>query len=179
MNRRPLIVVRLRHAKSLAARSPVRSSLLMLPILLPICTFRDTNWCQVWLWNGLITFADAAREWLSYVEFDRKRRASTLRDYRHVVDNALVPMFGEVCLEQLTSEMIDAYRVPRAPPPRSAVQQRKWVDARQAELRVAATARARTCRKRKWKAPRRYNDAHGACGYPRDAPEPQPLRPAG
>jgi site-specific recombinase XerD len=83
----------------------------MLPILLPICTFRDTNWCHVWLWNGLITFADAAREWLSYVEFDRKRRASTLRDYRHVVDNALVPMFGEVRLEQLTSEMIDAYRV--------------------------------------------------------------------
>jgi integrase len=57
------------------------------------------------------TFADAAQEWLRYVEFDRKRRASTLRDYRHVVDNALEPMFGEVPLEQLTSEMIDAYRV--------------------------------------------------------------------
>ncbi len=57
------------------------------------------------------TFADAAQEWLHYVEFDRKRRASTLRDYRHVVDNALEPMFGEVPFEQLTSEMIDAYRV--------------------------------------------------------------------
>jgi integrase len=57
------------------------------------------------------TFADAAQEWLRYVEFDRKRRASTLRDYRHVVENALQPMFGEVPLEQLSSEMIDAYRV--------------------------------------------------------------------
>ncbi len=57
------------------------------------------------------TFADAAQEWLSYVEFDRKRRASTLRDYGHVVESALLPMFGEVRLEQLTSEMIDAYRV--------------------------------------------------------------------
>ncbi|MGD0454834.1 MAG: tyrosine-type recombinase/integrase [Solirubrobacteraceae bacterium] len=56
-------------------------------------------------------FADAALEWLRYVEFDRKRRASTLRDYRHVVESALLPMFGDVRLEQLTSEMIDAYRV--------------------------------------------------------------------
>ncbi len=57
------------------------------------------------------TFADAAAEWLRYVEFDRKRRASTMRDYRHVVDSALLPLFGEVELDQLTSEMIDAYRV--------------------------------------------------------------------
>jgi integrase len=56
------------------------------------------------------TFADAAAEWLRYVEFDRKRRASTLRDYRQVIDNALLPVFGTVPLAQLTSEMIDAYR---------------------------------------------------------------------
>ncbi len=57
------------------------------------------------------TFADAASEWLRYVEFDRKRRASTMRDYRRVVENALVPVFGEVALDSLSSEMIDSYRV--------------------------------------------------------------------
>jgi integrase len=56
------------------------------------------------------TFADAAAEWLRYVEFDRKRRQTTLRDYRHVVDHALLPVFGDVPLDQLTSEMIDAFR---------------------------------------------------------------------
>jgi integrase len=56
------------------------------------------------------TFADAAAEWLRYVEFDRKRRASTLSDYRQVVDTALLPVFASVRLDELTGEMIDAYR---------------------------------------------------------------------
>jgi integrase len=56
------------------------------------------------------TFADAAAEWLRYVEFDRKRRASTLGDYRQVVNTALLPVFGSVRLDELTGEMIDAYR---------------------------------------------------------------------
>jgi len=58
-----------------------------------------------------VTFAEAAAEWLRFVEFDRKRRPSTLRDYRNVVQRALVPVFGELALRELTSEMIDAYRV--------------------------------------------------------------------
>lgn len=57
-----------------------------------------------------VTFADAANEWLRYVEHDRKRRATTMRDYRHVVDKALVPVFGALLLREMTSEMIDAYR---------------------------------------------------------------------
>jgi integrase len=57
-----------------------------------------------------VTFAQAAEEWLRYVEFDRKRRESTMRDYRKVVGNTLVPVFGELALRELTSEMIDAYR---------------------------------------------------------------------
>src|SRR5271166_5611341 len=56
------------------------------------------------------TFADAAAEWLRYVEQDRGRRASTMRDYRRIVERVLKPVFGEVPLEQLSSEMIDAYR---------------------------------------------------------------------
>jgi hypothetical protein len=40
------------------------------------------------------TFADAAAEWLRYVEYDRKRRASTIQDYRNVVRHSLLPEFG-------------------------------------------------------------------------------------
>ena len=57
-----------------------------------------------------LTFADAAAEWLRYVEVDRKRSANTLRDYRRTVDQVLLPTFGELPLSELTSEMIDAFR---------------------------------------------------------------------
>ncbi|HEX3617743.1 MAG TPA: hypothetical protein VHU61_14480, partial [Solirubrobacteraceae bacterium] len=58
-----------------------------------------------------VTFEDAAREWLRYVEPDRRRRATTMADYRHVVDSVLIPAFGELPLAELTSEMIDTFRV--------------------------------------------------------------------
>lgn len=57
-----------------------------------------------------VTFADAAAEWMRYLEFDRKRRPNTLRDYRQAVDQVLLPTFGELPLTQMTSEMVDAFR---------------------------------------------------------------------
>jgi integrase len=56
------------------------------------------------------TFADASAEWLRYVEHDRKRRPSTVADYRGVIAHALDPAFGTLPLEQVTSERIDGYR---------------------------------------------------------------------
>ncbi|HET7738707.1 MAG TPA: tyrosine-type recombinase/integrase [Tepidiformaceae bacterium] len=56
------------------------------------------------------TFADAAAEWLRYVEHDRKRRHSTIEDYRNVVRSNLLPEFGEASLEGITTEWIDGYR---------------------------------------------------------------------
>jgi len=56
------------------------------------------------------TFADAAAEWLRYVEFDRRRRPTTLRDYRRMVDDVLVPLFGHLPLRAITSELMDSYR---------------------------------------------------------------------
>jgi integrase len=56
------------------------------------------------------TFADAAAEWLRYVEHDRKRKPSTVADYRGVVDHALTPAFGDLQLEDVTVERIDSYR---------------------------------------------------------------------
>ncbi len=59
---------------------------------------------------GGATFAEAAAEWLRYVEHDRKRRPSTVRDYRTVVDNVLVPALGRAPLEAITSAHVDAFR---------------------------------------------------------------------
>jgi hypothetical protein len=49
------------------------------------------------------TFADAAAEWLRYVEHDRKRRPTTLRDYRHICDRYLLPVFGQLPLRAINS----------------------------------------------------------------------------
>src|SRR4051794_832248 len=57
------------------------------------------------------TFKDAAEEWLRYVEHDRKRRSSTVNDYRNHVNRDLLAEFGEVPLEQITTDWIDAFRV--------------------------------------------------------------------
>jgi integrase len=56
------------------------------------------------------TFADAAEEWLRYVEHDRDCKPSTLADYRSVVAARLVPAFGDMALEDITPERIEAWR---------------------------------------------------------------------
>ncbi len=58
-----------------------------------------------------VTFAEAAREWLRYVEHDRKRRPSTITDYRWIVERRLLPDFGELPLESVTTQRIDNWRV--------------------------------------------------------------------
>lgn len=56
------------------------------------------------------TFADAAAEWLRYVEVEKARRASTVRGYRNVA-KILNDEFGsETPLEEITTEEIDRYR---------------------------------------------------------------------
>jgi integrase len=61
--------------------------------------------------SSTVTFAEAAREWLRYVEHDRKRRPSTITDYRWIVERRLLPEFGTVALESITTQRIDAWRV--------------------------------------------------------------------
>ncbi len=56
------------------------------------------------------TFADAAAEFLRYVERVRQREPSTLRDYCYVIDGHLLPAFGERKLETITADDIDAYK---------------------------------------------------------------------
>jgi integrase len=61
--------------------------------------------------TSTVTFAEAAYEWLRYVEFDRKRRPSTIHDYTWIVERILIPDFGEAKLEAITAQQIDAWRV--------------------------------------------------------------------
>jgi integrase len=60
--------------------------------------------------SSTVTFGEAAREWLRYVEHDRKRRASTVNDYRWIVERRLLPDFGPAPLEGVTTQLIDAWR---------------------------------------------------------------------
>ena len=61
--------------------------------------------------SSTVSFAEAAREWLRYVEHDRKRRPSTITDYRWIVGRRLIPAFGDSKLEAITTDRIDAWRV--------------------------------------------------------------------
>lgn len=56
------------------------------------------------------TFADAAAEYLRYVANIRQREASTVTDYRSVINAYLLPEFGPVPLDAITADMIDAYK---------------------------------------------------------------------
>jgi integrase len=55
------------------------------------------------------TFADAADEWLRYVERDRERKASTVTDYRHMV-NRMNEELGRLRIEDVTPQRLEAYR---------------------------------------------------------------------
>jgi integrase len=55
------------------------------------------------------TFADAAAEWLRYVEDDRDVKPSTLSDYRSVA-RRLVEQFGDLAIEDVSAERIERWR---------------------------------------------------------------------
>jgi integrase len=56
------------------------------------------------------TFADAAAEWLRYVEHDPGRKPSTVAGYRSIVRSELLPHFGEMALESVTPPVIEAWQ---------------------------------------------------------------------
>jgi integrase len=53
-----------------------------------------------------VTFADACAEWLRYMEHDLDRKPSTLVEYRSSVRAHLVPAFGPLRLEDVTTEHV-------------------------------------------------------------------------
>ena len=61
--------------------------------------------------EAMPTFGQAGREWLAYIENDRKRRRSTVQDYRRELERVLVPEFGEdTPLDEIDTARIDAFR---------------------------------------------------------------------
>jgi integrase len=55
------------------------------------------------------TFADAAAEYLRYIEHDRGRKPSTVRGYRSAIDAHVLPAFGSLALEDVTTEAIERW----------------------------------------------------------------------
>jgi len=55
------------------------------------------------------TFADAAAEYLRYIEVDRGRKATTVQDYRSVIETHLLPAFGDMRLEDIAAPMIERW----------------------------------------------------------------------
>jgi integrase len=56
-----------------------------------------------------VTFADAAAEYLRYVEHDRGRKPSTLQGYRSAIQAHLLPAFGAFPVEAVTGEVIERW----------------------------------------------------------------------
>ena len=55
------------------------------------------------------TFADAADEYLRYISVDRGRKATTVEDYRSVIETHLLPAFGDMRVEDITAPMIERW----------------------------------------------------------------------
>ena len=65
------------------------------------------------------TFAEAAREWLRYVEHDRGCKPSTLRSYRSSLEAHLLPAFGALALHEITPLLIERWRADLTSSPRT------------------------------------------------------------
>ena len=55
------------------------------------------------------TFDDAAAGYLRYLEHDRQRKPSTLRDARATIRNHLQPAFGDWALENVTPDAVERW----------------------------------------------------------------------
>jgi integrase len=57
------------------------------------------------------TFADAVDEYMRWLEQDRARKPSTLRDYRSIIKTHLLPAFGDMPLEAITTDGVERWAV--------------------------------------------------------------------
>jgi len=55
------------------------------------------------------TFADAAAEFLRYIEHDRARKPETVKTYASIIRHQLLPVFGSKPVESITSEMVEQW----------------------------------------------------------------------
>jgi integrase len=55
------------------------------------------------------TFTDAAAEYMRWLQHDRMRKPSTLRDYQSILRAHLLPAFGQQRLEDITTDRVEAW----------------------------------------------------------------------
>jgi integrase len=55
------------------------------------------------------TVADAAAEFLRYIEYDRERKPSTVKGYRWIINAQILPALGAMQLEDLTTEHVERW----------------------------------------------------------------------
>ena len=55
------------------------------------------------------TFADACAEYLRFLEHDRQRKPSTVRDAQSIVRNHLLPVFGDRRLEDVSADAVERW----------------------------------------------------------------------
>ena len=55
------------------------------------------------------TVQDATDEYLRYIEHDRERKPSTVQGYRWIVNGQILPTFGQMRLEDVTSEHVERW----------------------------------------------------------------------
>jgi len=55
------------------------------------------------------TVADAAEEYLRYIEHDRERKPSTVQGYRWIIHGQILPTFASARLEDVTSEQVERW----------------------------------------------------------------------
>jgi integrase len=109
-----------------------------------------------------VTFGRIGREHLAYVEHDRKRRRSTVMDYRRELEQVLIPEFGEdTPAEEIGSDRIDVYRQRLV---REDVLAPRTINKRLAQLHAIFKRAQRT---------------HGLAGNPVEGVERQPHKPSG
>src|SRR5919109_112982 len=64
------------------------------------------------------TVADACAEYLRYLEQDRQRKPSTLRDYQSIFRNYVLPHLGDVALEDPSAERVERWAAVEIDPDR-------------------------------------------------------------
>jgi integrase len=64
------------------------------------------------------TVTDACAEYLRYIEQDRQRKPSTLRDYDSIFRNHVLPHLGSIPLEDLTSDRVEHWAAHEIDPDR-------------------------------------------------------------
>jgi integrase len=55
------------------------------------------------------TLADAAAEFLRYIEHDRERKPSTIKGYRWLINAQILPALGQLRLEDLTQHQVETW----------------------------------------------------------------------